>query len=132
ATIELAPPDAVLLTELLPDLQQVGYSIEPFGGPAFLIQGTPADVESGNEKAILERILEQVKHFSEVKLPRRETLLRSVALQQSIKPGTSLGEREMQRLVDDLFKCRIPNATPSGKPTYVEFEKGALDKMFGR
>ncbi|RYY59286.1 MAG: DNA mismatch repair protein MutL, partial [Chitinophagaceae bacterium] len=39
ATIELAPPDAVLLTELLPDLQQVGYSIEPFGGPAFLIQG---------------------------------------------------------------------------------------------
>ena len=132
ASIELAPPDAVLLSELLPDLQQVGYSIEPFGGSAFLIQGTPADVEAGNEKAILERILEQVKHFSEVKLPRRETLLRSVALQQSIKPGTSLSEKEMQRLVDDLFRCRVPNATPGGKPTYVEFGKEGLDKMFGR
>jgi DNA mismatch repair protein MutL len=132
ATIELAPADAVLLSELLPDLQQVGYAIEPFGGSAFVIQGTPADVEAGNEKVVLERILEQCKHFSEVKLPRREMLLRSVALQQSIKPGTSLSEREMKRLVDDLFKCRQPNTTPSGKPTYVEFEKGGLDKMFGR
>ncbi|RYZ21191.1 MAG: DNA mismatch repair endonuclease MutL [Chitinophagaceae bacterium] len=132
ATIELTPADAVLLNELIPDLQQVGYAIEPFGNLTFLIQGTPADVESGNEKAMLERILEQVKHFSEVKLPRRETLLRSLALQQSIKPGTALTNTEMQRLVDDLFKCRQPNTTPSGKPTYVEFEKEALDKMFGR
>jgi DNA mismatch repair protein MutL len=132
ASIELAPADAVLLGELLPDLLQVGYAIEPFGKNAFVIQGTPADVESGNEKAVLERILEQCKHFSEVKLPRREMLLRSVALQQSVKPGTSLTEKEMQRLVDDLFKCRQPNTTPSGKPTYVEFEKAALDKMFGR
>ncbi|RYY88902.1 MAG: DNA mismatch repair protein MutL, partial [Chitinophagaceae bacterium] len=132
SSIELSAADAVLLTELLPDLEQVGYHIEPFGKSAFAIQGTPADVEAGNEKVILERILEQVKHFSEVKLPRREMLLRSVALQQSIKPGTSLGEKEMQRLVDDLFKCRVPNATPSGKPTYVEFGKEGLDKMFGR
>ncbi|GAB4093187.1 DNA mismatch repair endonuclease MutL [Flaviaesturariibacter terrae] len=132
ASIELTPADAVLLTELLPDLQQVGYTIEPFGGSAFVIQGTPADVEAGNEKALLERILEQVKHFSEVKLPRRETLLRSVALQQSIKPGTTLTEKEMQRLVDDLFKCRVPNTTPGGKPTYMEFKKDGLDKLFGR
>ncbi|GAA4342728.1 DNA mismatch repair endonuclease MutL [Flaviaesturariibacter amylovorans] len=132
STLELAPPDAVLLTELLPDLARMGYSIEPFGPSSFIIQGTPADVESGNEKAVLERILEQTKHFSEVKLPRRETLLRSVALQQSIKPGTQLTDREMQRLVDDLFRCRQPNATPGGKPTYVEFAKDGLDKMFGR
>jgi DNA mismatch repair protein MutL len=132
ASIELAPADAVLLSELLPDLAQMGYAIEPFGGNAFVIQGTPADVESGNEKMVLERILEQCKHFSEVKLPRREMLLRSVAAQQSIKPGTQLGQRERQRLIDDLFACRQPNATPSGKPTYIEFRKDALDKMFGR
>jgi DNA mismatch repair protein MutL len=48
ATIDLAPADAVLLTELLPDLLQMGYSIEPFGKQAFVIQGTPADVPTGN------------------------------------------------------------------------------------
>jgi DNA mismatch repair protein MutL len=131
-TIELAPADAVLLSDLLPDLVPMGYSIEPFGRTAFVIQGTPADIESGNERAVLERILEQCKHFSEIKLPRREMLLRSVASQQSVKAGTSLTDREMQRLVDDLFKCAVSNTTPSGRPTYVEFRKEQLEKMFGR
>jgi DNA mismatch repair protein MutL len=133
ATIELAPADAVLLNELLPDLQQMGYTIEPFGKNAFVIQGTPADVEQGNEKLILERILEQYKHFnSEIRLSKREMLLRSVAWQQAVKAGTPLTEKEMQNLIADLFACNQPNSTPSGKPTYTEFKKDNLDKIFQR
>lgn len=133
ATIELAPADAVLLTELIPDLLQMGYAIEPFGKQAFVVQGTPADVTTGNETAVLERILEQYKHFSsELKLSKRELLLRTVAWQQAIRPGVYLTEREMQNLVADLFACGQPNATPSGRPTYLEFKKDQLEKMFGR
>jgi DNA mismatch repair protein MutL len=133
ATIELTPADAVLLNELLSDLQQMGYTIEPFGKNAFVIQGTPADVDAGNEKMVLEKILEQYKHFnSDLKLSKREMLLRTVAWQQAIKAGMALTEREMQRLVQDLFACQQPNATPSGRPTYLEFKKEQLEKMFGR
>ncbi len=133
ATIELTPADAVLLGELLPELQQFGYAIEPFGKQAFVIQGTPADTSSGNEKQALEQLLEQYKHFSsELRFSKREVLLRSVAWQQSIKPGVALGEREMQTLIEDLFNCMQPNSTPSGKPTYLEFKKEQLEKMFGR
>ena len=133
ATIELTPADAVLLTELLPDLQQMGYAIEPFGKTAFVIQGTPADVDSGNEKLVLEKILEQYKHFnSDLKLSKREMLLRTVAWQQAIKGGVALAEREMQKLIQDLFACQQPNTTPSGRPTYLEFKKEQLEKMFGR
>jgi DNA mismatch repair protein MutL len=132
-TIELTPPDVVLLIELLPDLQQFGYAIEPFGKNSFVIQGTPADVLAGNEKYVLEKLLEQYKHFSgELKFSKREILLRSVAWQQSVKAGTSLSEKEMQSLVEELFICEQPNATPSGKPTYMEFKKDNLEKMFGR
>jgi DNA mismatch repair protein MutL len=133
ASIELAPADAVLLTELLPDLQQMGYTIEPFGKTAFVIQGTPADVGTGNEKRVLEKILEQYKHFnSDLKLSKREMLLRTVAWQQAIKAGVSLMEREMRGLIEDLFACQQPNTTPSGRPTYMEFKKEQLEKMFGR
>ena len=133
ATIELAPADAVLLNELLPDLQQLGYSIEPFGRSAFVIQGTPADVASGNEKMIMERILEQYKHFNnELKISKREMLLRTVAWQQSVKSGSVLNEKEMQGLISGLFQCRQPNISPSGKPTYLEFKKDQLEKMFIR
>jgi DNA mismatch repair protein MutL len=131
ATIELAPADAVLMQELLPDLQQLGYLVEPFGNSAFIIQGTPADVLSGNEKNVLERLLEQYKHFSlELKLSRREMLLRSLSSQQAIKPGTILSEKEMQQLIRDLFACAQPNATPRGKATYVSMQKEQLEKLF--
>lgn len=133
ATIELTPADAVLLNELLPDLQQLGYTIEPFGKNAFVIQGTPADIEQGNEKVILERILDQYKHFnSEIKISKREMLLRSVAWQQAVKAGTLLTEKEMQNLIADLFACNQPNSSPSGKPTYTEFKKDNLDRVFQR
>ena len=133
STIELTPADAVLLNELLPDLHQMGYTIEPFGRTAFVIQGTPADVEAGNEKIVLERILEQYKHSSsEIKLSKREMLLRTVAWQQAVKTGVSLLEKEMQNLINDLFQCQQPNASPSGKPIYLEFRKDQLEKMFGK
>jgi DNA mismatch repair protein MutL len=130
-SLELSQADTGLLQELMPDLQQMGYLIEPFGKNTFVVQGTPADVEQGNEKKIIESLLEQYKHFSsELKFSKREKLVRTLAWQQSIKPGTSLTEREMRAVVEDLFTCTVPNATPNGNPTYLEFKKEQLEKMF--
>ena len=132
-TLELGPADATLLSELLPDLNTLGYLIEPFGKNTFVIQGTPADVLHGNEQAILENMLEQYKHFSsDMKYSKREKLLRSMALQQSIKTGTSLTKSEMQSLISDLYECSMPGVSPNGKPVIMKFKKGELDKMFGR
>ena len=132
-TIELSASDAVLLNELLIDMKELGYQLESFGQNTFVIQGTPADVDSGNERAAIENMLEQYKHFSnEIKFSKREKLLRSMAIQNAIKPGNSLTQNEMQRLTEELFLCEVPNSTPSGRPTFMNFEKTELDKMFGR
>ena len=132
-TIELSPTDAVMLGELLPDMKELGYQLEPFGQHTFVIQGTPADVINGNEKGSIEKILEQYKHFSsELKYSKREKLLRSMALQNAIKAGASLTQKEMLGLISDLFACETSNSTPNGKPTFMTFQKEELDKMFGR
>ena len=132
-TIELAPTDAAILNELLPDMLTLGYHLEPFGNNTFVIQGTPADIEQGSEKNAIEKMLDQYKHFStDLKYSKREKLMRSLAWQQAIKAGTPLTEKEMKVLVDDLFICASPNITPTGKPTYTAFNKSDLDKMFGR
>ncbi|HEX6193968.1 MAG TPA: DNA mismatch repair endonuclease MutL [Chitinophagaceae bacterium] len=131
STLELVPADAVLLEELTPDLQQLGYIIEPFGKNSFVIQGTPADVEPGNEKHVIDILLEQYKHFNpDVKFSKREKLIRSLARQQSIRTGMRLTEREMRQLLYDLFACEQPNITPAGNPTYLEFKGEQLEKMF--
>lgn len=132
-TLELTPADTALMSEISEDLQYLGYTIEPFGKNAFVIQGTPADVEPGNEKHIIDILLEQYKHFSpEVKFSKREKLVRSLARQQSIKTGIRLTEREMRQLINNLFACEQPNITPDGNPTYLEFKQEQLEKMFGR
>ena len=133
ATIEMSAQDAVLLTDLMPDLNQLGYLIEPFGNNTFVVQGTPADVQSGNEKTTIEKLLEQFKHFSsELKFSKREKLYRTLAWQQAIKPGASLTEEEMRALVKNLFNCAQANITAAGQPTYIEFKKDYLDQLFRR
>lgn len=132
-TIPLSAADAVMLEDLLPDLRLLGYEIEPFGKDTFVIQGTPADVEQGNEKVAIEQMLEQYKHFnSEVKFSRREKLIRSIAWQHAVKPGHNLSQKEMKLLAEDLFACSQPNITPSGNPTYIAFKKDYLERMFGK
>lgn len=133
ATLQLSAPDAILLSELTPDLQILGYFIEPFGKDSFIVQGTPADTGQGNEKAILENLLEQFKHFnSDMKFSKREKLIRSMARQHAVKPGSPLTEKEMRALVDGLFECKQPNITPGGDPTYIEFKKDYVERLFGR
>lgn len=131
--LELAPADSSLLGELTNDLHQLGFLIEPFGNNTFVIQGTPADVEQGNEKVVLEKLLEQYKYFSsDLKFSKREKLIRSLAKQQSIKPGQQLTEKEMHALVNDLFTSGYPTVSPDGRPVYLEFKMEQLEKMFGK
>lgn len=132
-TMELAAQDAVILNELLPDLHFLGYHLEPFGKHTFVIQGSPADMDQGNEKTAIEKMLEQYKHFSsDLRYSKRERLLRSLAWQQAIKPGRSLSQKEMRSLLQELFNCDMPSVTPNGKPTFTAFKKNELDRMFGR
>ncbi|GAA4314893.1 DNA mismatch repair endonuclease MutL [Compostibacter hankyongensis] len=132
-TLQLSPADTALLQDMLPDLRQLGYDIAPFGGQAFIIQGIPADMDPGNEQQTLEGLLEQFKHFSPgLKADKRERLIRSLARQQSVKPGKPMEGREMQNIIDRLFACSQPQVAPGGGPTYVSFPLEELGALFGR
>ena len=54
-------------------------------------------------------------------------------LQQLLqKLATPLTENEMRALASDLFECMHPNITASGNPTFIEFRKEYVEKMFGK
>lgn len=132
ATIELNASNASILEELLPELQELGYQIEPFGKNTYVVQGTPADLESGEEQHTIDWLLEQYKQLAqELKLPKKESLIRALARQQAIRSGQHLTEREMRELVEELLQCKQGNASPDGHPTYLEFRSDQLNKLFG-
>ena len=131
--VETSPTDAAIMEEIIPELHSLGYHIEPFGGSSFVVQGIPADVEAGFEKAVVEGLLEQYKHsVTEPGFSKREQLVRSLARQSAIRSGSRLTDREMKQLVTDLFGCETPNVTADGRPTYLEFSRDQLEKMFDR
>jgi DNA mismatch repair protein MutL len=131
-TLELSPADATIMEEIIGELKYLGYIIEPFGKNSFVIQGTPADVGTGNEKHTVDILLDQYKHFnSDVKFSKREKLIRSLARQRSVKAGVHLSEKEMRQLVIELFACKQPNASYD-RPSFLEFSKDKLERLFGK
>jgi DNA mismatch repair protein MutL len=133
ATLELSPSDSSLLQDLLPELLALGYQLEPFGKNTFVIQGTPADVLSGNEQKSIEQMLEQYKHFtSDLKFDKKEKLMRAMAYQYAIKTGVGLSQSEMRQLLTRLYACQTPGSSPNGRPTQIRFGADEMDKMFGK
>ncbi len=132
-TLQLPPADAAIVSEMLPDLQALGYDLEPFGNHTFVVRGTPADIQTGNDQATIEGLLEQFKNFSqELKVNRREHLIRSMARNNAIPCGKVLSAREMQNIIDELFACTMPNVAPGGKFTFISFKLTDLARMFER
>ena len=132
-TLSLSPADAALLQELIPTLGSLGFLLEPKDPGSFMVQGTPSDLPSGQDKMIIESILEQYKHFNaDVSHALREKLIRSMVKLRCIKAGTALSEKEMRQLVVQLLACQHPGKTPDGKPTYLAIEQSYLAEIFSR
>jgi DNA mismatch repair protein MutL len=130
-TIDLQPADAILLTDLLDDINALGYHIEPFGNNSFVLHGTPADIVNPQGKKDIETMLEHFKNYSnQHKLSKREQLALTLCWQQSIKPNTVLSKKEMLQLVNDLYSSTQPNSSPFGKNIILQVEQSYLQKVF--
>ena len=133
-TMQFSVADSVLLKDILPAINDLGYDIKEFGTNAFIIHGVPADTPTkGEEQNHIEALLEQYKeNMNELKLDKRTNLARTMARNQSIKAGQRLSTEEMENLVDQLFACQTPFVAPNGKPTFVKYNLSDIEKQFER
>jgi DNA mismatch repair protein MutL len=112
--------DASLFRELMPELQQVGFSLEQVNPTTFMINGTPADLSGGDPVDLLEKMLENYKiNRTDLQLERKLGIAKTMAAQLSVKTNTPLSEPEMQNLVDQLFGCNVAEVAPDGKKIYT-------------
>lgn len=132
-TLEFAPAEAELLAELAPDLRRLGFDLALLEGRAVQVHGVPADVRVGQERTILEDVLDQYKAFRDgLALEGRENLARSLARRSAIRPGRALSEAEARSLIDQLFACTNPYVCPHGRPTMVRLSLEELEGRFRR
>lgn len=118
--ISLNINDASLLKEVKPELEKVGFRLEPLNQTTFIINGTPVDSKGSDAVALIEKILESYKtNLTENQLDRKINLARSLASQMAVKAGQTLNSVEMQNLVDRLFGCAVAEVSPSGKKIFT-------------
>ncbi len=129
---ETSPQDAVLLTEVLSDLARIGFDITPFGQHTFAVQGIPAGLPAGEEKHVLDEVIDHLKHESPDAVNKRtELLLAHMARRLSRNKHAIMQPEGQQALIDELFACTQPEYTPDGKKVFVMVRKEELDAMLG-
>lgn len=130
-TIELPPADALLLRQIMDDINRLGFEIAEFGGNAFVIHGMPADLTGQqSEEQLLDKLLTQYKNNHDFQTGTQDRLARAMARSAALRRGQSLGVPEMQDLIDRLFACEMPFSAPNGKKTFISFDLEDLKKRF--
>jgi len=129
--LELNTADYNLMAEILSDILNLGFDLEPFGKNAFMINGTPADMQEPGKKEFLEHIIEDYKNTAGAdSYSKHEKLALAFAKNTSIKIGRPLAYNEMTRLIDELFACKTPYFSPEGRPALITISSDELDKKF--
>ena len=132
ASYELSPQDSLLLNEVIPDMSRIGFDIAPFGQHTFVIQGIPAGLPHGEEKYVLDEIVEHLKHESPDAIGKRtEMLLANMARRLSRNKHAIMQPEGQQALIDELFACSQPEYTIDGKKVFVLVKKEDLEGMLG-
>ncbi|HRY33829.1 MAG TPA: DNA mismatch repair endonuclease MutL [Bacteroidales bacterium] len=126
-------PDAKLLKELLPDLRQMGFVIEEalHHENSFVVSGIPTGMEESMLQQSLEEIVDSFKTIgSGLQWDKATRMAASLARNLGIRNNKPLQAAEMNKLINDLFSCKIPELTPDGKKTLVIITTDEIENRF--
>lgn len=129
---EMSPQDSLLLEEAIPDLVRMGFDVAPFGKHTFVVRGIPPGLTSGEEKNVLDEVVDQLKHENADTTGKRSDMLLTNMARRLAQNTQAIGQPENQQaLIDELFACSQPELAPSGKKTFVLLTGAELEQMLG-
>jgi DNA mismatch repair protein MutL len=129
---EVIPQDEPLLISLLPDMARIGFDISHFGKNTFVVQGIPSGMNAGEEKNVLDELLEHNKNENSKALEiNAHTMLVKVAKRMSLTNTDYTRPENQQALIDELFACSQPEFSLNGKKVFGVMPKEELDSLLG-
>jgi DNA mismatch repair protein MutL len=130
--VELDPIATALLLDRLKFFNGHGFEIVEFGRNFFRIESVPAWMEVADAEPFVRDLLGALRdgrlQDKNVDVARDE--LARLAVVKAIRLDDGAGEAELQEVLTQLFACRTPLTSPSGRPTQIEFSLGELDRRF--
>lgn len=130
--INVNPEEKLFLEENAQTIEQLGFSLEAFGGNSYRINSMPADLPWLNIKDFFDELLTNVQELKNITLVDvlKDKIAQS-ACKHAVKGGEVLTAQERDKLFEMLsgnmgLKC------PHGRPVCVKLTKTEIEKMFKR
>ncbi len=129
--IELSPQQEQAMTACGILLNELGFTIEPFGERTCLVRAVPAVLNGNNLSEAIRELLDEIG--SEQDSQKRDIrAAQSLACHGAIRAGQTLESSEMATLVKQLERTSQPRTCPHGRPTMIHLSSQQLKKEFGR
>ena len=132
--VELPPRQLVILENIVPELSQNGFEVEPFGPKTIAIKTAPAILKARAVEKLLRELLDGLER--ETQVMNIEALKRKIAATVSchaaIKINTPLDETKMEWLVGELMKTDVPTVCPHGRPIILRYDLREIERAFKR
>lgn len=132
-TFDFTHAEVIIISQHLEELKQVGVFLEPFGGQSFIARSHPQWFPQGEEKELIEEIVEQIIAEKKISIHKlREEAAIMMSCKGSIKANHHLRNDEIFELLETLRKAEDPFTCPHGRPIIIHFTKYEMEKMFKR
>lgn len=132
-TFSYSPDEAVIIDSYKHELAKVGVFLEDFGKNSYIIRSHPTWFPKGEEKEVIEEIIQQVLEEKKVDIQKlREDAAIMMSCKGSIKANQHLRNDEIFALLESLRKSSDPFTCPHGRPIIIHFSTYEMEKMFKR
>ena len=112
--------EAIVLEEIMPQLQHVGFDISPLGQGSFSILAMPLGAEGMKPAELVGSILaDAVTGEAQAADTVAHLIAASQAQKIAMPVGQALCNEDMKELTEQLFTCQTPQLTPNGLPTII-------------
>lgn len=129
--VELPGLDDKGLSDVLGELESLGFDLTNLGGGSYAVGAIPAGLDGINAIALVGDMVESVTAGEAgVRDDIHHRMALSLARHAAIPYGQVLGNDEMETLVNDLFACENVNYTPDGHPVLEILPQQNIEQLF--
>lgn len=134
-TLEMSPDNAEIIRKNEAELKGMGFGISSFGGDSFIVDSVPACLGQVSISAVVEEMAKVSEHSGGLRASLEHGARERIAMaacKAAVKGGDRLTLSEIETLVNDLARSRMPYTCPHGRPTVIFMGFRDLLKKFGR
>ena len=126
-----SPEDTDLLLERKDELDQLGFSIEPFGRGRLAVRSVPSHVDQDDAETVLTELCAVFRGGGSSEDSKTDRILATMACKGAVKAGSASDPRELEIIAEKVMSGEI-RYCPHGRPVAIELNRGVLDKSFRR